>query len=239
MSGERPRPAYPEALRLLDRRQYPAAIAALNRLLGDGDEGDPGGRVHALLGVAYFQLEQYDRAAAHYRMALERDPTPAQWREMLAQAQANATAEIHAAVPEPWWFERRTLLAPPVVAPGSLPEPPPPPAAGIGTRLRLLLGNVLGAAAAGVMNSATTLWGKLAGYRDELWTNWYRRPYLLGILTLAYMRQQLNRNNLKSSYPPDTLIGFQAAGQTPPAGVTHFRTADGTWNNLRLPDMVR
>ena len=236
MSGEGPRPAYLEALRLLDRRQYPAAIAALNRLLADGDGDDPGGSVHALLGVAYFQLEQYDRAAAAYQSALERDPAPAQWREMLAQAQANATAEVHAAVPEPWWFEGRKLLAPPLVAPGSLPEPPPPPpAAGIGTRLRLLLGNVLGAAAAGVMDSATLLWGKLAGYRDELWTNWYRRPYLLGILTLAYMRRQLNRNNLKSSYPPDTLIGFQAAGQTPPAGVTHFRTADGTWNNLADP----
>ena len=225
-------PAYAEALRLLDRRQYHAAIAALQRLI----EEDSSGTAHALLGVAHFQLEQYDRAADHYRSALARDPGHVYWKEMLARAQANATAEIHVPVPEPWYFEREKLLATPVVAHGSLPETPPAlPSPGIATRVRMVLGNVFGAVAAVVMTSATALWGTLAGYRDEIWTNWYRRPYLLAILTLAYMRQQLNRNNLKSTYPPGSLIGFELPGQYPPPGVLHFRTANGTWNNLADP----
>jgi hypothetical protein len=85
------------------------------------------------------------------------------------------------------------------------------------------------------MHAATTFWGKLAGYRDAVWTNWYRRPLTLGILTLAYMRDKLNARNLKNTYPRGTLTGFQKEGQTPPPGVTHFRTADGSWNNLSNP----
>ena len=120
MSHDPEGPAHAEALRLLDRRQYHAAIA-LQRLI----EEDSSGTAHALLGVAHFQLEEYDRAADHYRSALARDPGHVYWKEMLARSQANATAEIHVPVPEPWYFEREKLLATPVVAHGALPETPP------------------------------------------------------------------------------------------------------------------
>ncbi len=75
------------------------------------------------------------------------------------------------------------------------------------------------------------------GYRDAVWTNWYHRPKLLGILTLAHMRDKLNEHNLETSYPKDgNLTGFQKPGALePPPGVTHFRTADGSWNNLADP----
>src|SRR6266852_6949678 len=49
------------------------------------------------------------------------------------------------------------------------------------------------------------------------------------------MREQLNKRNLKNTYPPGTLIGFQRPGQKPPKWVIHFRTADGSWNNLADP----
>ena len=49
------------------------------------------------------------------------------------------------------------------------------------------------------------------------------------------MREQLNAHNLISTYPPGKLVGFQKPGQRPPPGVTHFRTADGSWNNLADP----
>lgn len=68
------------------------------------------------------------------------------------------------------------------------------------------------------MKIVTTLWGKLAGYRDRVWTNWYRRGLTKGILTLAYMRDTLNKKNLKNTYPPETLIGFQKNGQKRPEG---------------------
>lgn len=232
MSNNPESEAYSEAIHLLEQQQYKEAIEALTQVV----EEDTSGTAHALIGVAHFQLEEYDRAAEHYQSALARDPNNAYWQEMLAQSQANATAEVNVQVPELRFFDRQKLLAKSVVPPGSLPETPlTAPRRGIFKVLRLLFGNIIGAIASTVMTFATHLWGKLAGYRDEIWTNWYRRSYLLGILTLAYMREQLNKNNLKSTYPRGTLIGFQQAGQSPPPGVMHSRTADGSWNNLKDP----
>ncbi len=85
------------------------------------------------------------------------------------------------------------------------------------------------------LDGITTTVGLTLGYRDDVWTNWYRRNTMLGVLTLAYMRNQLNKHNLLSTYPRDRLIGWLKPGLTPPPGVTHFRTADGSWNNLSDP----
>ena len=102
-------------------------------------------------------------------------------------------------------------------------------------RMQRLLGNILGTIVTLVMTILTHLWGVIIGYRDRVWTNWYRRRTRRAILTLAYMRDKLNKDNLKNTYPKGALAGFQKKGQTPPAGVTHFRTADGSWNNLNNP----
>jgi hypothetical protein len=70
------------------------------------------------------------------------------------------------------------------------------------------LGDWLGVVATVLWDSVTDLLGRIAGYRDRVWTNWYRRPLALEILTLAYMREQLNAHSLDSSYPAGTLVGF-------------------------------
>ena len=49
------------------------------------------------------------------------------------------------------------------------------------------------------------------------------------------MREKLNRDNLKSTYPTGARSAFCPTDSTPPDGVTHFRTADGSWNNLDDP----
>jgi hypothetical protein len=221
-----------EALEALERREYERALALL--------EGDlaarPEGELHALAGLASFQLERYDAAAQHYAAALQADGERSDWREMLAVAQANATAGVNVHVPELHYFDRDVLLAPPSVGEGALPPPlPRRPAHGRFKRLRLSLGELLGVAGAVLLDTVTHLVGWIAGYRGRVWTNWYRRPMVQGILTLAYMRERLNAHNLDSSYPAGTLVGFQPPGQQPPPGVTHFRTADGSWNNLADP----
>jgi hypothetical protein len=63
--------------------------------------------------------------------------------------------------------------------------------------------------------------------------DWYRRSSS-GILTLAYMRERLNKKNLKNTYPKERSLGFKT-GPEASSGVTYFRTADGTWNNLQNP----
>ena len=193
----------------------------------------------ALLALAHFQLEHYDLAARAYAEALRAAPAGtdvSDWRDMQALAEANATSGVDVHVPELAYFDRDALLARPVVRAGALPDPLPPPG-----RLRLLrrvrkfLGEALGVVFTVLTNLTTHLYGWFAGYRDAVWTNWYQRPQFLAILTLAYMRERLNARNLGTSYPPGRLVGFQHAGQTPPPGVSHFRTADGSWNNLADP----
>ena len=221
-----------EAARLIGQGRYREAIDSLSAQLPE----DSDGQMHALTGAAHYGLGEYDEAARHYESALKRDPGTGPWQEMLKQSRANAVAEVNVHVPALSFFDREALLAKPVVRDGVLPAAPmdAPGRGGFGW-IRYAAGNAAGAMVSLAMSGLTQALGRLAGYRDEVWTNWYRRPYLIGILTLAYMRERLNSNNLKSTYPPGALTGFQPEGQDPPPGVGHFRTPDGSWNNLADP----
>ncbi len=86
-----------------------------------------------------------------------------------------------------------------------------------------------------VIEIATRVVGWKYDYRARVWTNWDRRPWLSGVLTLAYVRELLNAHNLVSTYPPDKLVAFQKTGQKHPPSVEKFRTADGSWNSLSDP----
>ena len=216
----------------MQARDFPGAIALLETQLTQQASGP----THAVLALAHFQCEQYEPAATHYAAALQFEPQQSDWREMLALAQANATSAVHVPVPEQRYFEREALLARPIVAEGSLPTLlPPPPPPGFMRRLHIRIGSELGELLTLLMFVVTHLWGRFVGYRDAVWTNWYHRPLALAILTLAYMREHLNARNLGTSYPQHVLTGFQPVAQKPPPGVTHFRTADGSWNNLDDP----
>jgi Animal haem peroxidase len=206
------------------------------RVLKDAQPEDPTGELHALLGLELFHREQYGLAAWYYESALDRQPNNQEWKGMLEAARVNAATAINVHVPPVFYFQRNNLLAPPTLAIGALPSPPDPmPAFGLPTRLRLFGGESLGRVACVAVDAVTELLGWFPGYRGRVWTNWDRRPYMVGLLILAYMRGQLNRGNLKNTYPRGSLTAFQRAGLTPPEGVTHFRTADGTWNNLCNP----
>ncbi|BCZ21200.1 peroxidase family protein [Mycobacterium senriense] len=197
----------------------------------------PVGKLRALAGLACFKFELYDAAARQYRAAIQAGGAQvSEWREMLALAEANAIAEIDVCVPKPTYFTYAPLVARPSVRHGHLPRPPKNRRGdGCFKRLRLFLGEVLGAVLTVLMDRLTDWVGRKFGYRGKVWTNWYGRWLVREILTLAYMREQLTANNLRSTYPAGTLVGFQDAGQQPPLGVTHFRTADGSWNNLANP----
>jgi tetratricopeptide (TPR) repeat protein len=220
-----------EGLRCLGQRNYDGAVKALQ----EPALSDPTGESQALMGLAHYLSEEYDQAAHYYEAALKVSPDHVYWRDMLGKSRANAIAEVNVHVPEIYYFDRAKLLEPASPAIDSsltLLRPKHEIWAG---RARRKIGNALGKVMTATMNGTTNLWGSIAGYRDKVWTNWYRRSTTLGILTLAYMREQLNKRNLKNTYPRETLIGFQKSGQQPPPGVTYFRTADGTWNNLENP----
>jgi hypothetical protein len=220
-----------EAVRLIDAGNCAAAVPILEKATA----ADSTGRCHALLGLAYFRTENYGLAAAAYQAALDRSPADRQWWEMFERARGNAIAEVNTPIPPIQYFDRARLLAPPSLSKGSLPAPPRSRRPIWADKVRRQVGNGLGHVATALMEGLTHLSGIILGYHDRIWTNWYRRRLTLGILTLAYMRERLNRHNLKSTYPPGCLTGFQPTHQIPPEGVTHFRTADGSWNNLSDP----
>jgi Animal haem peroxidase len=197
------------------------------------------GRQHARLGRDCFMREDYPGAVRHYKAAIKaggsrRDRED--WGAMLAIAEANATSKIKVEIPKPVYFKPKKLLDPPPVRDGDLPRPGRRRRRrGYFRRLRLFLGEALGALFTRIMDWLIEWVGREFGYRAKIWTNWHHRCWGLGVLILAYMREQLNAKNLQSTYPDGELVGFQKADQRPPLGVTHFRTADGSWNNLENP----
>lgn len=217
---------------LLEEKRYREVI----ELLHNSTKPESPGEHFMQLALAYFHSEQYDSAVTYFEKAVAMEPLQLTWQELLQQARGNLLSEVNRPVPDVYYFDKDSLLSPPVVPQGALPPSPPPvPPPSLWKRVLLLAGNGFGTVATALMEGATNLYGRLTGYKDAVWTNWYRRPVLLGILTLAYMREKLNKNNLKSTYPEDVLVGFQPEGQQPPDGVQHFRTADGSWNNLANP----
>jgi hypothetical protein len=222
-------PATRQALDAIEKREYALAIDALRAEL----ETQRGAEAQALLAQALFQTERYEEAARYYAAALALEPARGDWQQMLALAQANAIAGVDEHVPPLRYFDRASLLQAP--QPGCLPAPLPEKPPSLHRRIATDIGTALGFAASLAVELATQAWGRIAGYRDAVWTNWYHRPVALAVLTLAYMRERLNAKNLLSSYPPGQLTAFQPFGQQPPPGATHFRTADGSWNNLADP----
>jgi Animal haem peroxidase len=199
----------------------------------------PDGKKHARAGLAFFKQERYDAAAQEYDAAIQAGGSASEcreWQEMLDLAKANATAEVNVYVPKPQYFDPKDLLKLPRVKDGDLPRPERHrPDRCCFKRLRLWLGDQLGAVLTVFMDWLIERVGRRFGHPAKVWTNWYRHCWVVGVLLLAYMRELLNANNLISTYPRGELVGFQPKGQRPPVGVTHFRTADGSWNNLADP----
>ena len=220
-----------DAERMIEDGDFGGALAALEATAGEGAPGE----AHALRGLARYMTGDYAAAADSYAAALTEQPGNTSWAESEARARANLQADAGRFVPPETFYDREAILAPPVVPAGTLPAPLPPRKRNPVQKAAKIAGDGLGFGISFVVDGVTQLVGRIGGYRDDVWTNWYRRQTTIGILTLGYMRTRLNRNNLKTTYPRGTLVGFQAAGQSPPAGVTHFRTADGSWNNLENP----
>jgi hypothetical protein len=232
MSEERARKA-------LIERDYESALTILQPLLA-GPQSD--GTVHALAGLAYFKLEQYGAAAEEYEKAVQAggsDGERHEWREMSDLSRANHSAKINIEVPTPHYFKDDDLLGPPVVRNGDLVCSTNRSAlqccCGCLKRLLLFLGEALGTLGTLVIDLAIRVVGWKYDYRAGLWTNWDRRGWLSGVLTLAYVRELLNAHNLVSTYPPKELVAFQERDQPWPPSVENFRTADGSWNSLSDP----
>jgi hypothetical protein len=220
-----------EAVELLAARDLDGARALLERVA----DADSNARVLGLLGTCYLLLERYAEAEAKLTEAIELDAKNESWRALLYKARSNLLIQASADYPGVELTSAVSALAPPENQDGVLPLPPEAPAApSLRERARRKLGKVAGQVVTGALRLTLPVIEKL-GVSDDVWTNWYHRPGAFAILTLSYMREQLSRNNLKNTYPDGHLVAFQSRGLVPPAGASHFRTADGSWNNLDNP----
>jgi hypothetical protein len=207
---------------LIEQRAFTEALA-----LAENAEV-PSPAVIARKALVYFLQERYDISVVTYQQALAWEPDNPEWQEMLDRAQANMVSAIHEPVPDIYFFEALPREEPELEswpAPSSINIPKKSKAA-------LYFGNLLDIFVDGLKQ----VWGKVAGYRDEIWTNWYRRPLFLSMLTLGYMRSRLNKFNLISTYPAGKLVGFpQMDSAKIPDHAKRFRTANGSWNNPENP----
>ncbi len=228
-------PVPDRALQLIRARRFEQAAGILAAVAAE----DTTGESDALLGLTCFQRGQYREAQTHYETALAKKPREPNWLEMRNRAEGNAVSQIDQWVPGFYLFQRQRLLAAPEAPPGDAATAPlKRPAHWWLGRLSVMTGNALGVAFTAAAQIVTELWGRIAGYHSSgVWTNWYRRRLTLAILTLSHMRNQLNRRNLKNTYPTGSLTGFfdPNGTVTPPADAAHFRTADGSWNNFADP----
>src|SRR5262249_4826753 len=161
--------------------------------------------------------EQYALAVEAYQQALNSDPANAEWKSLQEKCQQNVTAQANVSIPEISYFEKEKLLSSPVVKPGSIPTDPLPEhvKADRMAKFKLVLGHSIGTISTAIFEASVSTWGAVVGVSGKVWTTWYRRPLFLGILTLAYMRNKLNKFNLQQTYPKGKLIGFQPSGQKP------------------------
>jgi hypothetical protein len=222
-----------EALQCIRMQDYQAALELLRDISAAATKGES----EALKGNCFFMLQEYEEAERAYLEARKFQKDNSDWRDMQEKSRTNAIAEVNMPVPPVYFFadEKEKLLEPAGAILTNLPAPLSPRRVIWPERLRREIGTALGAIVTFVVDAATELCGNLAGYKGRLWTNWDRRSLVQGDLTLAYMRDRLNKNNLIHTDPQGFLTGFQQSGQMPPKGVTHFRTADGSWNNLSNP----
>jgi len=219
------------AIELIERGDYVGA----ERLLQQRLTRRASAREHGLLGTVYLLQGRPKEARRQLKRAQELAPHESEWTEKLRKATADLESKSHVQFFEVLPFDRDELLAPP--PPPELPAPPRPSSPGPVDRLRATACQLLGRGVTLVQRLAVG-WESLRGEADRrhgVWTDWYRKSLFHSIVALAAMRQKLTQGNLVNTYPVRALTGFQARDQAIPPGVTHFRTVDGSWNNLSNP----
>ncbi len=209
------------------------------------------GRSPARQGDAYFRSGDYERAEASYRTAVQAASDPGE-RDVATRKLQRAAAGVvtgmggqeaqdivHARLLSP---ERLTTgpdlpridVVPPDLAPRRS------PLESVAHRARTDLGAVAGAVGSVVFEALTAAAGR-SGTNDDVWTNWHTSgkalPGELGVvarvLKLAYVREQLFAHNLVRPYPASARTAFVQDPGQPPPWVRRWRTADGSWNDLR------
>jgi hypothetical protein len=212
---------------LLEAGEPQQAIAILEPM------EDSGSAVQALLGAAYFRLEDYGGAAQVLRRAVTERPGDRELCKLYERALANESADVRRRVPEPVYFDAPGLRAGPKPGEHANIVVPKPEAASPSDWLLDTVGAVVGRKFGHALGVLTELLGKEKP-NGPRWTSWYTQGFLRSTVMLARRRHRLNREQLFAAYPKADGTGF--VRQRPAPEWTRFaRTADGSFNDLAEP----
>jgi len=194
-----------------------------------------------------FLAERFEEAESLYREALTDDagPAGAVLADKAERASANAATGVDRGEHQASVYDERYAR---VAASGAFQDPPadlgspPPPPTPPDDRLRrakVVTGRGLGAVGSAFFHGVTNLLGR--NTNDRVWTNWYTSgAHLPGpaskwakILKLAHMRESLFENNVVRTYPENQRTGYADPEVELPEFARRWRTADGSWNDLR------
>ena len=133
---------------------------------------------------------------------------------MLALARPTSAAEIHEHVPEVRYHDGRGAPGRPRGAARGDPRGPgPDPAAGPRPAGAARPGQAVRHRGDDGLRRAIQAWGRVAGYRDEVWTNWYRKPLYAGHPhARLHARAARSRTTSGRTYPRGRQRRVPAAG---------------------------
>ncbi|HEX4337360.1 MAG TPA: cytochrome P450 [Polyangiaceae bacterium] len=213
---------------LLEARKYSEAIAELKSRQGLAAQEDLD-----LLAVAHFMLAEFDTSAKVFDGLAKEEKDPRVQYDLTQRARlarANLAAMLPGATPNSPPFSQSDLLSPPSVTDNDFPEVFPRRPNSLRRRLYGFAGNVMGKVLDRAWETLTPVATLRAKRQKSIWTTWDQQSLYPGLFTLAYMRDQLEKHNLKNPYPKGELTAFQKP-LTAPSATAVFRTPDGSWND--------
>jgi hypothetical protein len=211
---------------LLESGEVGKAVSLLESLADRTDAAS------ALLGVAYFRLEEYSKAAEELAKIATR-PAYQRLGKLLELARANDHTDVRRSVPAKSRFDRETLLSGPKPGENGEERSDDAPPQSAGSRLLALVGNWGGVEFGETLGALTELFGREKA--KSLWSTWYTHGPVRALLMLARRRERLNRTQLFSAYPAGAKTGFHEPNDAAPSWVAYARTADGSYNDLDDP----
>ncbi len=216
-------------IQFIEKGQFDLALSMLEQSALDEDH-------FGYQGLIYYLRQDFSAASKQFEQAIALHPSHHRWIDLLDKSKHNEIAVIPLHPPESAFDSVKKLESLYKSSQASYPIPRSyHHSFSVIQSIKITLGNVLGSLASWLFEWITAGWGKIGGYKDKIWTNWYRKRLFLGVLSLAYMRNQLNKKNLFATYTQSEKEYYKKLLKNKPAQSEFFRTYNGTYNNLDHP----
>lgn len=216
--------SFHQIILLIEARKFDEAMSSI-KLLSQKDT-----EYFGYKGLIHFHKEEYSLALENFTIAISNNEDE-KWKYFYEICKQNVHSSLNEYVPDVYFFSAYYLEKLHTNSANKF-DIKINNSKTSGTQLNQLIGSSFGYLSSVLMNGLTSLYGNIAGYKDKYWTNWYRKKMFTGVLTLAYMRNQLNKLNLFNTYTINQKINNNLKYYPPTEFEKRFRTINGTYNNF-------